>query len=132
MTAEQLLQLPDDGMRHELIRGELTTMPPAGFDHGRVTRKIASPLGDYAEMHRLGEVVVGDTGFTLAHDPDTVRTPDVAFVRAEQLAEVESLRCYFAGAPDLAIEVISPNDRYTEVDQRSPTGWSTARGWCWW
>jgi Uma2 family endonuclease len=118
MTAEELLCLPNDGMRHELIQGELLTMSPAGFEHGRVTNRAGRSLGNHVEAHGLGAVVDGDVGFKLSSDPDTVRAPDVAFVSAEKLREVGRPRGYWPGAPDVALEVISPNDLYTEVDEK--------------
>jgi Uma2 family endonuclease len=63
-------------------------------------------------------VVVGDVGFRLTTDPDTVRAPDVAFIRIERLLEVGSPRGYWSGAPDLVVEVVSPSDLYTEVDEK--------------
>lgn len=118
MTADELLSLPNDGMRHELVRGELRTMPPGGWDHGDETSVFDGSLGPFVRLHRLGRVVTGDTGFRLTTDPDTVRAPDVAFVRRDRLPPGGSLRGYFPGAPDLAVEVISPNDLYTEVDEK--------------
>ena len=118
MTAEELLRLPRDGQRHELVRGELRTMPPAGFEHGRWTGRLDRSLGNFVEAHGLGEVVPGDVGFRLATDPDTVRAPDVAFVRRECLLAADRVTGYWPGAPDLAVEVISPNDLYTEVEDK--------------
>jgi Uma2 family endonuclease len=118
MTAEELLRLPDDGLRHELVRGELRTMAPTGWGHGRRTIKVAVSLDQYVEAEGLGEVVTGEPGFRLTTDPDTVRAPDVAFVRRDRLPPGGSLPGYFPGAPDLAVEVISPNDLYTEVDEK--------------
>jgi Uma2 family endonuclease len=118
MTADDLLGLPDDGMRHELIGGELRTMAPTGWEHGRRTSVLDVSLGHYVRTHGLGEVVTGEPGFQLATNPDTVRAPDVAFVRRERLPSAETMRGYFRGAPDLVVEVISPNDLYTEVDEK--------------
>ena len=119
MTADELERLPRDGRRrHELVRGELRTMPPAGFEHGRSTSKIDSSLRPYVEARGLGEVVSGEPGFKIATNPDTVRAPDVAFVRLERVLEAGRVTGYWPGAPDLAVEVISPNDLYTEVDEK--------------
>jgi Uma2 family endonuclease len=118
MTAEELLRLPDDGMRHELVRGELRTMSPPGFEHGDVTSVFGGSLWSYVRANALGKVVVGDVGFQLTSDPDTVRAPDVALVRRERLENLGTVRGYWSGAPDLAVEVISPNDLYTEVDEK--------------
>jgi Uma2 family endonuclease len=118
MTAEELLRLPRDDKRHELVRGELRTMAPTGWGHARATSVFDRSLGDYVESHQLGEVVTGEPGFRLTTDPDTVRAPDVAFVCRERLDAVGEPRGYWPGAPDLAVEVISPNDLYTEVEEK--------------
>jgi Uma2 family endonuclease len=118
VTAAELLALPDDGMRHELIAGELRTMAPSGGQHGRVTMHLSASLYQYVMTHGLGWVFTAETGFLLRTQPDTVRAPDVAFVRQERVAEAGEVTGYWPGAPDLAVEVISPNDRYTEVDEK--------------
>jgi Uma2 family endonuclease len=118
MTADDLLTMPDDGMRHELVRGELRTMPPGGWGHGRRSLEIAASLNGFVNMHRLGGVVAGEVGFRLATNPDTVRLPDAAFIRIDRLEGINLDRGYYVGAPDLAVEVISPNDLYTEVDEK--------------
>lgn len=118
MTADDLLNLPDDGMRHELIRGELRTMPPTGLGHGDHESVFDGSLGPFVRSRKLGRVFSGDPGFILESDPDTVRAPDVAFIRRERLAETGVPAGYYRGAPDLAVEVISPNDRYGEVDDK--------------
>lgn len=107
-TAEQLLRAGDIG-RCELVRGELRMMIPPGFLHGRITIKLTGPILNHVEAHGLGTVVAAETGFLLARDPDTVRAPDIAFVRAARGPGPE--RGYFPGAPDLAVEVLSPDDR---------------------
>jgi Uma2 family endonuclease len=118
MTAEELLRLPDDGRRHELIAGELRTMPPTGSEHGVIVTEMAASLRMHVRANRLGWVLSGEPGFQLAHDPDTVRAPDVAFVRRERFAGGRPGRGYPEGAPDLAVEVISPSDLYTEVEEK--------------
>lgn len=120
MTAEELLRLPRarDGRRHELVRGELRTMAPPGFEHGGLTSKSGVSLSNYVTTHELGEVVVGDVGFQLTTNPDTVRAPDVAFVSRERVLAAGRVPGYWPGAPDLAVAVISPNDLYTEVDEK--------------
>jgi Uma2 family endonuclease len=118
MMADELLCMLDDGMRHELVRGELRTMPPSGWGHSKDSSKLDRSLGNYVEAHGLGVVGTNKPGFRLETDPDTVRAPDVAFVSAARLAIADPERGYYPGAPDLAIEVISPNDLYTEVDEK--------------
>ena len=116
MTAEALWQLPDDGNRHELIAGELRTMPPSGEVHGGIAATFTTYLNVYVLAQRLGRVFAAETGFLVATNPDTVLAPDVAFVRAERLGAVSS--GFRHGVPDLAVEIVSPSDRYTEVDEK--------------
>ena len=118
MTAEDLLCLHYDGLRHELVRGELRTMPRGSWGHGRDSSKLDRSLGNHVETHGLGEVASNDTGFLLTTNPDTVRAPDVAFVRRERLDQADPERGYYPGPPDLAVEVISPNDLYADVDEK--------------
>jgi Uma2 family endonuclease len=118
ITAQELWQMPEDGCRRELIRGKLQTMPPVSFEHGDVTSEIDASLRSYVRAHQLGRVVVGNVGFLLAEDPDTVRAPDVGFVRRERLKEIGRRSSFWPGAPDLAVEVVSPTDLYTEVDEK--------------
>ena len=118
MTADDLWDLPDDGLRHELVRGELRTMPPTGLDHGDHESVLDGSLGPYVRKGKLGRVFTGDPGFVLAANPDTVRAPDLAFIRRDRLVDGRGPRGYFHGAPDLAVEIISPNDLYTEVDEK--------------
>jgi Uma2 family endonuclease len=111
-TAEQLLAA---NLQHcELIGGELVMMSPAGFDHGGIAGNIAIALGAFVKPHRLGMVPTAEPGFQIAHDPDTVRAPDVAFVRADRIPP-GGVKGFFQGAPDIAVEIISPNDRASEV-----------------
>jgi Uma2 family endonuclease len=115
ITAEELLRMPDDGCRYELVEGELRRMAPAGKPHGVLAIRVTGPLWLHVETHQLGEVCAAETGFRLASNPDTVRAPDVAFISRQRLEEVGEVEGYWPGAPDLAVEVISPNDPYTEV-----------------
>ena len=117
MTAEELIQLPDDGLRHELIKGEHLTMPPLGAEHGLVMNKVAFLLTQYVRAHNLGKVITGDAGFKLESDPDTVLGPDVAFIRHERIAGISTQ--YFPGAPDLVVEVLSPGDRKGKAEAKA-------------
>ena len=118
MTAEDLFDLPDDGFRYELIRGELKKMSPAGQSHGEYAWSVAFPLGGHVETNRLGKMYIAETGFVLATDPDHVRAPDAAFISNERLREIGESEGFVQGAPDIAVEVISPSDRYTEVEEK--------------
>jgi Uma2 family endonuclease len=112
-TADDLLAAGDIG-RCELVRGELHSMSPASFEHGRRVTRLASPLDSYAQDHKSGIVTGAETGFLLQRNPDTVRAPDVAYIRRERIPPGLD-RGYFPGAPDLAVEVLSPGDTYSET-----------------
>jgi Uma2 family endonuclease len=118
LTAEDLAKLPATGVRRELVRGELREMPPSGRTHGKVTMRFSWPLGQFVDEHSLGEVYAAETGFVLTRDPDTVRAPDASFVMRERAEAMAEGKGYVAGAPDLAVEVISPNDTYGDVDAK--------------
>lgn len=116
MTADELFLLPDDGWKYELVRGELRKMSPAGADHGSIGADIITSLGAHVKKHRLGKVYNSDTGFRISRNPDTVRAPDTAFVSAARAVPTHK---YFEGAPDVAVEVVSPGDTYTEIEDKT-------------
>jgi len=117
MTADELLAMPDDGFVYELIKGELIKVsPPPGHEHGLVIMNIAGPLYEYVKTRKLGKVYAAETGFLLEQDPDTVRAADVSFVRRERIEKAGSIQGYWIGAPDLAVEVISPSDTVRRVE----------------
>lgn len=119
MTAEQLYMLPDDGLRHELIRGVLTTMAPSGAEHGGVIWDLTLRVARHIDEGGLGRGFGAETGFVLARNPDTVRAADLAFVRNERIPSTGlPRRGFFPGAPDLAIEVLSPGDTVSEVEEK--------------
>ncbi len=118
MTAEELLNMPDDSFRYELVRGELRKMPPAGYVHGEYAMSVGAPLAIHVKANRLGKVYAAETGFKLGSNPDLVRAPDAAFVNRERVEEAGDALGFFPGAPDIAVEVISPSDRYTDVDEK--------------
>ena len=111
------MRMPADGHRYELVKGELTKMPPAGNIHGKRTMRLGWRLARHVEANDLGIVFAAETGFRLASDPDTVRAPDVALVIKTRVEEVGEFEGFWPGAPDLAVEVISPGDSYTEVEE---------------
>ena len=117
MTAEELFWLPDDGLRHELIKGELLTMSPTGAEHGAVTVNLSFLLAQYVRPLKLGRLFAGDTGFKLESDPDTVLAPDVAFISSQRAGELS--KRYHEGAPDLVVEVLSPGDRKGKVEEKT-------------
>src|SRR5436305_1305530 len=116
MTADELLRLPDDRWRYELVRGELRKMPPAGASHGHVAAQVLVSLGSYVKEHRIGRVYAAETGFRISRRPDTVRASDAAFVRAERVVDTAG---FIEGPPDAAFEVVSPGDSYSEIEEKT-------------
>jgi Uma2 family endonuclease len=114
MTAEELLHLNLPNKRTELVRGRLIVREPAGYRHGDVAARLLVIVGSFVHEHRLGRVFAAETGFTLERNPDTVRAPDVAFIRTERLLDPPP-RGFAEIAPDFAAEVLSPDDRPGEV-----------------
>jgi Uma2 family endonuclease len=113
MTAEQLFAMPG-GEPSELVNGRLRVSEPPGYWHGLLQPRLAAELLTFVRANRLG-VVLTESGFVLSREPDTVRAPDVAFVRAERLPELDRGQRYLEGAPDLAVEIVSPGDTAVEV-----------------
>ena len=116
-TAEDLLGLDEPGFRFELVRGELRRMTGAGHWHGAVTVLLTAQLTLFVRAHRLGMTYAAETGFLLERDPDTVLCPDLAFVRSERVPPAGP--GHFPGPPDLAVEVISPNDSFSDVQEKA-------------
>jgi len=118
VTADQLWHTPNDGLRRELVRGEVLVIPPSDAERGAVVAEIGWLLGRHTRPRNLGQMFAAGTGFVLARNPDTVRAPDVAFVR-KQLIDAEGIPAtFFSGPPDLAVEVLSPSDRVGEVEAK--------------
>jgi Uma2 family endonuclease len=119
MTAAELLTMPDDGFhRYELVKGELISMAPAGGEHGAIGVNASTYINVFVRQNDLGAVFNSDTGFIISADPDTVRAPDVSFLRKENIPPDGIPKGFIPGAPDLAVEVISPSDSYTEVAEK--------------
>ena len=113
MTANDFTALRDDGYRHELVAGLLVSEPLPAHRHDRVRRRVERLLEAFVEPRKLGEVF-GEAGYLLASDPDTVRGPDVSFVAASRLVDFDDTS-FFPGAPDLAVEILSPSNRPSEM-----------------
>ena len=118
VTAAHLSAMPRDGMRRELVAGELRMMSPSGWRHGKVVGWLHTQLGSHVQQHKLGVVFGAETGFLLSRQPDTVRAPDIAFIAHENLPSVEPNEAYWPGAPDLAVEVRSPRDTSAAVAEK--------------
>jgi Uma2 family endonuclease len=117
ITADELLRMPDDGYKYELVAGRLVKMTPPGTLHGVVALRLGAAILSYVDQHGLGVVLV-ESGFKLASNPDTVRGPDVSFVVRSRVQAEGIPRGYWRGAPDLAVEVLSPDDVRSEISAK--------------
>jgi Uma2 family endonuclease len=119
MTAEDLWAMPDlPGKRFELVRGELVEMPGAGGVHTVIARLLFRLLDAFVIPRQLGEVFPDGLGYVVLHDPDIVRIPDVSFVSPERVP-TETPVGFWPIAPDLAVEVVSPNDRAEDIHAKA-------------
>jgi len=114
LTAEELLHTHVPNKRVELVRGVLVVHEPPGYEHGRITAELGFLLATHIKETRAGQLLIGDSGFKVAADPDTVRGPDIAFLRSERLPDPHT-RGFPALGPDLVVEVHSPSDRPGET-----------------
>ena len=116
MTAEELLVMPDNDLRHELIRGVLVSYPLRGDQEGVVIPRIGWLLGNFSDGNDLGTVTIS-SGYLLERNPDTVCCPALAWVVPGRVEE------RFAGypelAPDLVVEVKSPSNSNREMADRA-------------
>ena len=118
LSAEEYYRLPEEpGWRDELVEGSVVREPLPTFGHGNASARIAHFLLEWVGPRKLGEVV-GECGFVVRREPDTVRGPDAAFVSAERLAAWSGDGPFFEGAPDLAVEVLSPSNTREEIDRK--------------
>ena len=114
-TADEFMALPLDLKRYELVRGRLVEVPVTSFKHGVIEINIVLLLGQHVRQRRLGQLTPGDAKHLLARDPDTLRQPDVAFVRAERLPPPDEWEAYGQVVPDLAVEILSPSNTAAEM-----------------
>ncbi len=118
MTAEELWEMPEvPGKRFELVEGELVEVPGTGALHNLLVFAVAVILREHVRKHNLGVVCVDGASYVLVH-PGTVRIPDVSFVSRERIPEGGVPEGYWPFAPDLAVEIVSPNDRADEVKEK--------------
>jgi Uma2 family endonuclease len=125
VTAEELMAMPHDGFHYELVEGEIRKMSPAGIEHGLVGGQLAGLLSQHVILNKLGGILTAEPGFRLSTEPDTVRVPDIAFIRSDRLRRRPRRDTFWPGAPDLAIEIVSPNDTAPEVEEKA-TAWLDA------
>jgi Uma2 family endonuclease len=117
LTADEFLRLPSTEGKQELVQGEVVEKAPVGGEHGRLQVDVGAPMGQVAKQTGSGFVVV-ETGFRLFLDPDTVRAPDIAFIAAGRLPSGRLPRGFIDGAPDIAVEVVSPDDTAAEIAEK--------------
>lgn len=115
MSVDDLEQMTGEIDRHDLIKGELRTMSPAGGTHGKLANRAGRFFGDFVDEHRLGTVYGAETGFILARDPDTVLAPDMAFIQTSRLPDPDAEEGFVPVVPDLVLEIVSPSDRMNDV-----------------
>lgn len=118
MTAEEFLQLGSRSAKHELIRGKLTASPLNDFQTGAMIMDLAIRIEAKVRTTELGFVVMS-VGFVLGRNPDTVRAPAIAFISKATLAKTKDKTKYIDGAPELAIEVLSPSDSVQAIEEKA-------------
>ena len=119
LTAGDLLRLYGKGVRGELIRGELCETMPTGGEHGEVVVNLVIALGNFVKPRSLGRIAASDSGVWLERDPDTVREPDIAFFSTDKIPAGVRVTGYYETAPDLVVEVVSPNDSTREINDKA-------------
>jgi len=125
MVEQMTLLTADDFFRiysgkegnYELVKGKVIETPLPGWVHGATAVNMAIALVTFVRQHDLGRVVV-ETGYRLERQPDTVRGPDVSFVTRERLPQGGLPRAFFMGAPDLAVEIVSPSDSAGDLETK--------------
>ena len=116
MTGDALFALGDVG-RTELVRGEVRRMSPTGYLHGFVECNLGAALRTFVREKGLGRVLTGEVGIFTRRNPDTVRGVDVAYLSHERLSQLSS-SSYLDVAPELVVEVLSPDDRWSDVTEK--------------
>jgi Uma2 family endonuclease len=118
-TEAELEALPEDGFIHEVVNGELVMSPKNDFFHGDICSELLTALRTFVREHRLGTVLDSSTGFWMKNR--NCRAPDISFLSRARLKEqgfTRTTRRFFPGAPDLAVEILSPNNTRAEIDER--------------
>lgn len=111
ITDEELLCLPKDGNKYEVVDGELR-MSPAGLLHERVVARLFLALGAFVKERQLGEVLGSNVLYALPGG--NKRGPDLSFLAAGRLESVRDA-VFPQLAPDLAVEILSPSDSPRQV-----------------
>lgn len=117
VTAEEFAALPGGDERYELVNGVIVEMPRPKPRHGLTAGRLSRKLALFLDQQPLGEIFI-ESGFLVGREPDIIRGPDLAFVSAHRVPSGQDLDSYFEGAPDIAIEIVSPNDATVDTRQR--------------
>ena len=117
LTADEFAALPRNGLRLELIRGEIVAMAPAFDDHGETAMSLSILLGQYVRTNKLGRMYAAETGFLIAENPDTVRAPDMAYIATDRMPP-KGPPGWVRVMPDLVAEVVSSGDRPAEISEK--------------
>ena len=131
LTAEDLHDISDDGChQYELVRGVLVVSEPPKRVHGELAVRIGALLLAFARPRKLGRVTA-ESGYVTERGPDTVRGPDVAFVRMDRVPEGDDRDGFVEGAPDLAVEIRSPSDRPGKLAEKVTEYFGAGAGLVW-
>jgi Uma2 family endonuclease len=117
-TAEDLLDFQNSPWQHELIHGVLYRMPPTGDEHGYLAGNFFGWLFQHVKINQLGELFAAETGYVVQTNPDSVIAPDCSFISKNRWSTDQLSGKYLRTAPDLVAEVVSPNDRPREVQEK--------------
>ena len=131
-TEAEIQALPDDGYIHEIVNGELVMSPKNNFQHENICRRLIVELSSFNRTHKLGLVLGSSAGFWMQNQ--NVRAPDVSFIPKERLLQLgfkPTEKRFFPGAPDLAVEILSPNNIRREMDERLKDFFSSGTQLAW-
>lgn len=117
ITGDAFFQMQDTG-GCELVQGRVIRVSPASKRHGAIAMTIGALLYTHVKKHKLGKTYAAETGVYIQRNPDTVRAPDAMFISNEREAQSNDPIKFIDIAPDLAVEVLSPNDTWTEVETK--------------
>jgi Uma2 family endonuclease len=109
--------MPEDDLRTELLDGVLVKRSPPGYPHGRVQATASYLLLDFVRPRNLGEVF-GEIGFILRRNPDRVHAPDLGFIARDRIPHGGLGRGFVDFPPDLVVEIVSPSDRCSEIEEK--------------
>jgi Uma2 family endonuclease len=116
LTLEQFAQLPGDDARHEMDAGTLITLPPAKSLHSRIARSVFIAIQACLDKAGLREAF-SEAGYVLSQEPLTIRQPDISVLGKDRIAATDA-DSYFQGAPDLAVEIVSPSDSAQDLESK--------------